>query len=700
MKPSIRRKRESTAVIDLYLHGDYLKSIDLSWNGLDDSNIKELAWGLAQCRKLEVLNLGFNRISDRGSRDLTSVCRNLSALESVVMIGNQLKACAIEWIKECPSLLFFNIALNPIENVKECVELACRKNWSLFCIGLDGDKSLAEGFAFVRVKNYCQVVQIQKSSDSTVNILSIRSLSNEFEGYPAKNVVFGKVHNESKIDFRNAGLKDVEISTIFSLVHSRYDTLTHLDLSKNSISSISPLLCDFIAQSRCLKLLFLNENALTDVCAHLIAKSLEVNNSIEWFDLRSNQIEDSGASDLLKAVCKHKKIWKVFLLNNRFDKNHIIKLGCDLMCIEKTDLNKITKDFETLRDYINTCKENKPENIFSFDFSWNAIRSEGIQLFAQNVHFFKNLKLLYLRNNDIVDEDACILFDALFESQQIKLLDLSDNKISNTGAAHLADKVVSYSRNIFLILDQNEISNYGAEKLFGAMKNNVKIEKLALCKNPISADFSFQLEVDASLLTNQSFRVLDQYSDIFDEHVLANKCFKGKPIDTEIARNLSFLLSKFPTETLALDLSSCSLEDSATQELCLTLPQTCIEYLDLSDNKVSDEACNSIGKMIENNMNIREIPLKNNFISSEGLQIIERALAENISITKLTHGLNSEFAENIDLHLERNALIRLYLSRVEFFRWILPLKPTGDGVIQEIFLMADLDWKFNAHSCI
>jgi Ran GTPase-activating protein (RanGAP) involved in mRNA processing and transport len=692
-----RRVASAFQVIQVHLHSLSLKCVDVSRCGLDDSSARDLALGLAQCKRLEDLNVAFNRIGNLGSRYLVDACKTLFSLESVLILGNQLTR-GIEWVEECVQLVFLNLALNPIENPMDCAEAAYKKKWSLFCVGVDGF-GVEEIFTSVKIRNFCEVVQIEKSANfPDIRLLSIRSLSEEFDEYAPKDVIFGRVFKGCKLDFRNSGILDSELPLVFSYIYVNFKNVTVIDLSKNALSDIYSFnISELISSCTFLKQIYLNDNTLGDQGAYLISNSLENNESVEIINLSNNQIGDTGVLALLRSISKNHTLWKIYLASNLFDTDEMIKQSCSLMCIEKTDLNRFPRSFASFQTYVDNCILKSPNHKISFDFSWNEIGNAGIIYFAEVVHYFGNLRNLYLKKNGIGDSEAFILFEALKESKQLARLDLSDNKISNIGVQSLSNLLKCHTRNgIQVNLEYNEISDSGARELLCCMNLNSKIEKIALCCNPISAEACVQLELEAAFLSKQRFQLLS--NNLYSDHKIIIKSLSRKVIECEASRKIALMLLNHPDHFKALDMSRCSIGDVQVKELCSALSKSSVEYIDLSENNISDLGCTYIGAMILcNSHSITDISISRNIIGCKGLDIICKALLENVSITKL--GYTSVFDDGksngssilIDSCLDRNSWIRNYSSRIEFLRWILHLKDAGDGVIQMIFSMADLD---------
>jgi Ran GTPase-activating protein (RanGAP) involved in mRNA processing and transport len=111
-----------------------------------------------------------------------------------------------------------------------------------------------------------------------------------------------------------------------------------------------------------------------------------------------------------------------------------------------------------------------------------------------------------LSGNEISDEGASALADALKVNKSVTSIDLSCNEISDEGASALADALKVNTSLTNIDLCYNKIGDEGASALANALKVNTSVTEINLGNNEIDA--SHRAKVDKLIARNKCLRQL------------------------------------------------------------------------------------------------------------------------------------------------------------------------------------------------
>ena len=131
----------------------------------------------------------------------------------------------------------------------------------------------------------------------------------------------------------------------------------------------------------------------------------------------------------------------------------------------------------------------------------------------------KMTEIKRIREN-ISDEGAIALAEALKENETLRKLGLRDNKISDEGARALTEALKENKSLEELRLNYNKISDEGAIALAEALKENKTLRKLDLRENDISEELHQRI--------NKSLRENIAKANKFDEKELSVQAMMSK----------------------------------------------------------------------------------------------------------------------------------------------------------------------------
>ena len=226
------------------------------------------------------------------------------------------------------------------------------------------------------------------------------------------------------------------------------------------------------------------------------------------------------------------------------------------------------------------------------------------------------LQRLDLSNNQISDEGATALAQAMKGNTTLQRLYLDNNQISDEGATALAQAIKGNTTLHRLDLDNNQISDEGATALAQAMKGNTTLPRLSLRCNKISDEGVTALA--QAMDGNTTLQRLDLYNN---------------QISDEGATALAHAL-KGNTTLQRLGLSHNLIGDEGATALAHAMDgNTTLQLLDLDNNQISDEGATALAHALEGNTSLQELYLSSNQISDEGVTALGSLLHGNTKLS-------------------------------------------------------------------
>ena len=234
----------------------------------------------------------------------------------------------------------------------------------------------------------------------------------------------------------------------------------------------------------------------------------------------------------------------------------------------------------------------------------------------------RTLQRLYLDNNQISDEGATALAQAMKGNTTMQELYLGHNQISDEGATALAQALKGNTTLQQLYLGSNQISDEGATALANAMKGNTTLQQLSLYNNQISDE-------GATALAN---------------------AMKGN------------------TTLQQLSLRNNQISDEGATALANAMKgNTTLQRLYLGNNQISDEGATALANAMKGNTTLQRLDLGNNQISDEGVTALAQAMKGNTTLRGLLL-FNNQISDEAVTALHGNTKLNIYACG----RWIEP----------------------------
>ena len=298
--------------------------------------------------------------------------------------------------------------------------------------------------------------------------------------------------------------------------------------------------------------------------------------------------------------------------------NNIGPLGCYEICkLLKYQLSWLNLENNQLTDeaakYLAEAIKNNC-HLHTLNLSENNISDTGALDLAEAINNNCQLRTLHLRANNILEIGAQHLAKAINNNNcHLHTLDLSENNISDIGAQHLAKAISSNCQLHTLHLRANKISHIGAQHLAKAINNDdCQLHALDLSENDISDTGAQHLAADA-INNNCQLRTL---------HLGANNISKigAKHLAEAINNN---------RQLRTLNLTANNISDIGAQHFDKAISDNCqLHTLNLSENNISDIGAQHLAKAIntDNNCQLRTLIVAYNKITDIGAQHLDRAI--------------------------------------------------------------------------
>ena len=481
-------------------------------------------------------------------------------------------------------------------------------------------------------ENNCYIFMLMEAFSNVICFNStyqaICCCNGAFQSFPQTSMEY--VQSCSKLVLINCGITDNDLKLLVESM-TIFTELRTLRLDFNRLTGMgATLLSNLLVKVKCTSLEVVSAqcNQIDDSGALAIAKALVRMTKLKILDLQGNPITDNGASALIKTVKDLSEDFQVYITINNclLNKSNLrfVQQTLDLIC-KGHDMNSLctalkcctylqTLDLRSkyidsdgavaLAERLECCT-----SLQTLDLSYNSIGSDGAQALAEGLKCCTNLQTLHLSDNSIGSDGAEALAEGLKCCTNLQTLDLSYNSIGSDSAVALAEGL-KYSANLqTLYLNYNIICSDGAVALAGGMKCCTNLQTLYLSHNSIGSDGAVALAEGLKCCAN--IQTLDlSYNSIGSDGAVAL---------TEVL--------KCCTNLQTLYLSNNSIGSDGAVALAEGL-KCCanLQTLDLSDNSIGSDGAVALAEELQFCTNLQTLDLSDNNIGSEGTV----ALAEGL----------------------------------------------------------------------
>ncbi|RZF35037.1 hypothetical protein LSTR_LSTR009629 [Laodelphax striatellus] len=304
------------------------------------------------------------------STDVELICNHLRNKSNIVAlqlcynsIGDEGATKLAEFLKDCRSIKYLDLRMNGIgaEGVKSFLDVA--EYLTIKSLNLAGNKIGKQGGIYIseliKVNEELQHIDLAETDQTSTSIAYLLSAINE-----------------------KSTLKNFNLSRVVPHPGKEFDVDNFIDLLSR-VLSMNSTLCELHLQK-----IHLTCHQMDQLC-----DGLRWMRSLEMLDLSSNLIGDEGSKYLSEYLIKKPPLKALNLSHNR-----IANRGADSL-----SRSLLYSDVKYL------------------DLSFNQIKDGGIQFLLFSIPKYENkrLKLLFLRGNEIKNQETLAVLQTLIESKII-----------------------------------------------------------------------------------------------------------------------------------------------------------------------------------------------------------------------------------------------------------------------------------------
>ena len=670
-----------------------LECLDLGGNRLGSRGVVKLAGGLKMLRQLKILRLSDNGIKEDAAKHIAEVINKNTGLEELYLHNNSLKGAGIKdlckGIKQHSSFKILRLDDNDVtEEAANDLSFVINQNKHLINFNIGKNNLKSKGIH----KLIAEMKQLQ-------NLKSISFYGNQITSEVADGIAEVIVKNRAlrRLQLSNNFLGDKGIKKLsWSLVD--IVSLAFLSLANNCITEeAADCLSEAIANNPLLelvelggnrlgskgviklagglkmlhhlKILGLNNNAIKEDAAKHIAEVINNNTGLEKLYLNDNKLKGTGLKELCGNIKKHSN-FKVLKLQ----RNSITEEAADDLAfvisnnkfLEVVDFSKNELGCAAVNTLINAMKQ--LYKLTKLPLSGNQVAEEAVDLVAEIITNNNELNEISLSGSVLNNKK---FFWSCSKVSTLKALHLADNNITEEAANDIAEAIVNNPLLEYVDLGGNKLGSRGVVKLAGGLKMLHHLKILGLYDNEIEEDAAKHI---AEVINNNTGLMLLK---------LTNNKFKGPGMQHLFAG------MKQPTRLTAVQLNNNLITEEAADDIATVVSSSeflrvlclggnklksagvitimsaltklhVVKSIDISDNEVTDEAADSIAAVLLANPSMKTFTMHDNYLTSKAARVIVDAVAHHASLSMVS------FASTQVSKLETNKIQQIIEDTTEF----------------------------------
>ena len=588
-----------------------LTHLNLSGNDMSEEVAYFLASAIASNSSLEDLRLTDNRLTTSGIVTIAKSLSNISTLKYLIFQSNLISEEAADYIA---SVIKINTGIEELYL---------------------GNNKLGTGAL--------KIIRALKEV-SSLKVLDLNN--NNTSGIIADDLAAVIDHNSlQKLRLAKNDLRSCASTILQSL--SKITTLTHLNLSGNDMSEgVAYFLASAIASNSSLEDLRLTDNRLTTSGIVTIAKSLSNISTLKYLSVQNNLISEEAADSIASVIKINTGIGELYIGNNKLGAGalKIIRALKEVSSLKVLDLNNNNTSGIIADDLAAVIDHNSLQKLWLAN---NDLRSCASTI-LQSLSKITTLTHLNLSGNDMSEDVAYFLASAIASNSSLEDLILTDNRLTTSGIVTIAKSLSNISTLKYLIVHSNLISEEAADSIASVIKINTGIEELYLGNNKLGAG---ALKIIRALKEVSSLKVLDlgnnntsgiiadDLAAVIDHNSLQKLWLANNDLRS-CASTILQSLSKITT-LAELDLSGNDMSEGVADFLASAIASnSSLEYLRLTDNRLTTSGIVTIAKSLSNISTLKYLSVQSNLISEEAADYIASVIKINTGIGELYLGNN------------------------------------------------------------
>ena len=671
-----RSKEFAATLTSILSDNNFMESLLLSDNKLNDDGIIKIAQSLCKHTKLKIINLQSNNITEKSAEALASIISSNTELEELYLGNNTMQLGVIvisTALKNISSLKVLDLANNNIpEKAADELSAAIRANNSLEKLWLNRNDL---GSSTVMIVNALKQVTTLKE----LNLNDNQNRSEELA--PALTFIISDNKSMESLLLSGNNLNDDSVIKIAQSL-CKHTKLKIINLRSNNITEKSAeALASIISSNTGLEQLYLGNNTM-QLGVITVSTALKSISSLKVLDLENNNIPEEAVDELSAAIRANSSLEKMRLNNNN--------LRSSMAVIAKTCHNSSLKELNFKNAEISKAAANDISAIIAFNsciqlvsMSDNNLQSSGFMVIAQALKGISSLKFLYayginvtsavpeelssiIEHNLSMEElslgdnllgDGLIqIVDSCSRLTSLKNLELSHNCISPSQVVNFTSIVSKCNSlkalllgGISLSVDENLYLNNSRIYEIHAFRTDTvnNEEQLGNYKFYIFSELSRMLFCRVLSFNYQHLNMMYHYDYTYISYQHKNKFYENEVdcelLSQEAKQRLSQIDSKAMISSLqiirtlkVINLENNNIDEDAATELAGHLHcNNILEQLWLRGNELYDKGASIVLQSLHNLSTLLILDLSYNHLSSESADGIAVVVGNNCSLQQL-----------------------------------------------------------------
>ena len=605
-----------------------LKKFNISRNSITSVAANVLKEFLSKNNDLQELDLSYNCLQDTG---VIKICEaNISNLISFNISHNSITIKAADDIAKFLShnsqMKIFDLSCNgllELSVINILKEMQAGKSAKLNVSNASVINKAVDELTTLHYTSTLGKLDISGINLSTSNTVKVFKEMKNFSNLIALNVSHNNIPNEAA--------DELAISLLYC------PKLKELDLSCSNLSTLNAIkIFKGLKNITQLVAIDLSDNMITDEAADELAIVLYHNNSLQIFNLSSNHLTSKGcvkvmdgmnnilclkkldisynqitceAADSISTFLSHSnELEELMLNNNDFSDTVFLFERIQTAKLSKLDIsnNKIGSLIVLTGEIPNALVRNS--DLVELNLSGNDFESDDVITILNGMEKILNLQRFNISRNSITCRAADNIAKVLSHNTNLQELCLSDNDLQSSGIVLLLSRMNNITKMTHLDLSSNYITEEAADNIATFLRHNNNLKVLNLSNNPI-----------------QTTGIKTIFGAKDTTYNLIKLSLSENMLDDEVADVITVLLSQ-SCSLEEFDLSKNNLQAVGAVTVFKAI-QSCprILKLNMSSNKITDEAGDDIANVLSKATTLREVDLDSNTLSVKVLKSILRA---------------------------------------------------------------------------
>ena len=392
--------------------------------------------------------------------------------------------------------------------------------------------------------------------------------------------------------------------------------------------------------------LYINSNKITDEAADDIAVAISCNNKLQDIDISENDLETTGTIKIMKALQGIHTLKVLYMNNNNITDKAADDIAAAIYCntkLEELDVSGndlgtkgVEKIVIALQRIDTLTKLNISNNnvlytaaiavaialnthIQEFIISDNYIGGIGATMIARSLQKISTLTKLYIANTGVRDEAAVDIAAAVSCNIYLQEFDIGKNHLQASSVIKVAKGLQKLSTLKKLCINNNQITYEAACHIANVISCNSHLQILDISSNSLQAQ-------GATIILKRLQKISSLTTLYINNNIIVN--------EFEVADDIAAVVSCNPMQVL--DVRDNRLGKIGITKVAKALQNICtLTHLYISNNDITDEATDDIAVAISCNPYLEEFDIGYNFIQGRGAIRIAKSFQQISTLKKL-----------------------------------------------------------------